>query len=469
MESFSTKRNISLEEFREVEVKLHRFETALEYLSDGIYITDENTVAIYVNKAYEKISSTSRKEFLGKTIYKVIEENLIDSSGTIKAIEKGMQVTMNQVLNNGKIALITSTPIFNKKNNIEYIVTIVRDITELMYLKNKLVKKEMELKTLKKSNDISKDIIYKSKKMEILLDKLTKVAKYDTTIFLKGETGVGKSLIAKFIHNNSNRKHEKFLELNCASIPRSLIESELFGYEEGSFTGASKKGKKGIFEQANGGTLFLDEIGEMPIDMQPKLLTVLQEKKVRPIGSLEEIKIDIRIITATNKNISEMINNKLFREDLYYRLNVIPIEIYPLRERPMDIIPLSIYFINKLKEKYGKEIYLNNKIIDILMDYSWPGNIRELENVIERLFVTSDNTYVSIENLPKEIIKNSNMDKNREFTTLKEATFEVEARLIEKAFLEKGNVKEASKLLGISSSTFVRKRKKYKEKGLIKE
>lgn len=449
------------------EKNLHKLETVVEHLADGVYITDKDTNTICVNLAYERISGTPRKEFLGKTIYQVVDEGLIDSSGTIEAIKLKRAISMQQTLNNGRVALITSTPIFGKDQSIEYIVTIVRDITELINLRNEIIEKENEISKLKEKNNSEYGIVYKSKKTELLIEKIKKVAKYDTTIFITGETGVGKGLFAEYIHNNSNRSEENFVQLNCASIPSTLIESELFGYEKGAFTGASNKGKKGIFEQANRGTLFLDEIAELPLEMQPKLLSVLQDGKIRRIGSEKETDVNVRIIAATNRDIKQMVKEKKFREDLYYRLNVIPIKILPLRERREDIISLVNYFINKLENKYENRIYIDKDVLNIFYKYDWPGNVRELENLMERLFVMCAGNRVTISDIPDYMQNTSLAYKDIDVMPIDKATSIIESHLIKKAYEEAGTVKDAAKLLDIHPSTFVRKRQKYEKEGYI--
>ncbi len=253
-------------------------------------------------------------------------------------------------------------------------------------LSNIILKKEVvELK--KELTGFRREIIYKSEDMKNTLDIVDEVAKSDVTVLITGESGVGKELIAQRIHQKSNRNDNNFIALNCAAIPKELIESELFGHVKGAFTGADKK-KRGKFELANNGTIFLDEIGEMPIELQPRLLRVLQERKVTPVGAEMPVELNIRIIAATNKNLGEEVENKTFREDLYYRLNVFPVEILPLRERKDDIILLLDYFLTKYNSDTTK---FTKEFENYIKNYSWPGNIRELENISQRIAILSKN------------------------------------------------------------------------------
>lgn len=265
----------------------------------------------------------------------------------------------------------------------------------------KIISLSASYNTFKPIQEISTDseFVFKSKKMQETLELVEKVAKTDATVLLSGETGTGKEVIAKLIHRLSNRSKEKFISINCASIPANLLESELFGYEKGAFSGAVKT-YKGKFEQANGGTLLLDEISEMPLELQAKLLRVLQEKVVDKLGSNQSVTIDTRIICTTNKNLTECVKNGYFREDLFYRISVFPILLSPLRERSEDIPYLVDFFIKKYSKKFQKDIQgISNEALEILLNYNWPGNVRELENTIERAIILSKRNLLSKEDI----------------------------------------------------------------------
>ena len=294
------------------------------------------------------------------------------------------------------------------------------------------------------------------------------VARIDSTVVLSGESGVGKEVFAKYIRDNSRRKDAPYVRVNCGAIPESLIESELFGYEKGAFTGANKNGKIGLFEMANKGTIFLDEIGELPLSMQVKLLRVLQEQEIERIGSAKPTKIDVRVIAATNRKLEKMIEEKTFREDLYYRLMVFPINIPSLRERRRDIQPLAEYFLKELNEKYKEKKHFSENCIMILENYQWPGNVRELKNIVERAFIISKDDEITTESIPITDA-NTHMNKyqkNKEKLAvdtdkpLEEAIRELEIIYMDKAFKKYGNVRDAAESLGMSASTFVRKRQK---------
>jgi transcriptional regulator with PAS, ATPase and Fis domain len=291
----------------------------------------------------------------------------------------------------------------------------------------------------------------------------------DFTVMITGESGVGKEVLAKFLHINSHRSKGNFIKVNCGAIPENLIESELFGYERGAFTGASVEGKPGLFEIAHGGTIFLDEIGELPYNMQVKLLRVLQEGEFTRVGGVMPRKADVRVVAATHRNLEEMVNERLFREDLYYRLNVIPILVPPLRERPADILALIRYFLEGINAKYHWQKRFGRDALDALHDYHWPGNIRELKNVVERVVAMSRDDIIACDDLPNKIVAQNRESVMRYLTDivpLEEAVAGVEEALLTKAFEKYGNVRAAAKALGIDASTFVRKRqriRKYRE------
>jgi transcriptional regulator with PAS, ATPase and Fis domain len=300
--------------------------------------------------------------------------------------------------------------------------------------------------------------------MENILQLAAKIADVDSTVFILGESGVGKEVIARFIHKRSHRDKGPFVKINCGAIPETLLESELFGYETGAFTGAKRQGKPGLIEMANEGTLFLDEIGELPLNLQVKLLQVLQEHRLVRIGGIKPITVNIRVIAATNRDIENMVKKGEFREDLFYRLNVVPITIPPLRERRDDIIPLIYHFLEEYNRKYDKAKKISAEAKDILIKYNWPGNVRELENTVERLVVTVEEDVILPHHLPenlKEInipLKVVNVDG---IIPLKDAVEMVERQLLHKAVEQCNSTYDIAKILGVNQSTVVRKIQKY--------
>lgn len=302
------------------------------------------------------------------------------------------------------------------------------------------------------------ELLYGSNKMQRIIDIIYQVAGVNSTILLLGESGVGKSKLAHMIHQVSNRSDKPFMAINCGTIPESLIESELFGYEDGAFTGSKRGGKKGLFEEADTGTVFLDEIAELPMNVQVKLLDVIQENKIRKVGSTKSQTVDLRIIAATNKDIKAMVDQKLFREDLYYRLNVVPLAIPPLRERKEEIPSLVNHFVKKCNQKYGLKVSLSAEMISRLQNYQWPGNIRELENVVERIVVTNSDEWLPGES---HSVPSERSIEVKELIPLKEAKQLLERDLISRAYKKYKTTYKAAEALGVDQSTVAKKIKMY--------
>lgn len=321
----------------------------------------------------------------------------------------------------------------------------------------------------KESSEEETHFIARSPKMNEVMDVVKKVSFVDSTILLLGKSGVGKSMIAKLIHKYSSRSNKNFISVNCGAIPESLMEAEFFGYTHGSFTGGQKGGKKGIFESANGGIVFLDEVGELPINLQVKLLEVLQENCIRPIGSTKTIPIDVRVVAATNQNLLELVHQKKFREDLYYRLNVVPIDIPPLEERAEDIIYLARYFLKQKINKYGIFKSFHPEVEKVFKQYNWPGNVRELENVIERLIITTKENEIQLKHLPSFFHSLSReqiaIDEGNSIVPLKEAKKMVEKELITKAYDLYKSTYKAAEALGVDQSTIAKKLKQFRKEG----
>lgn len=446
----------------------------IECSFDGIYITDGEANTWMINEAYERITGLDSEKLLGENMWTLMERGIISSSGSLLAIAEKRIVTLYQTFSTGKRAMITSTPIFDDDGEVVLVETNVRDLTEICALREQAERDKNELEQRRQLEFI------KEKKVDMVVcDENTiktllladSVAKMDTTVVLCGESGVGKEVFAKYIRDNSRRKDAPYVKVNCGAIPENLIESELFGYEKGSFTGANKNGKIGLFEMADHGTIFLDEIGELPLNMQVKLLRVLQEQEIERIGGTKPIKIDVRVIAATNRNLEKMMEEKKFREDLYYRLMVFPIHIPALRERKKDIEPLAEYFLKELNNRYKGNKHLAENCMMILENYQWPGNVRELKNIVERAFIISQSDEITTESIPITDA-NAHMNKYRKAKEslaidtdipMEEAVKQLEMIYMDKAFEKYGNVRDAAESLGMSASTFVRKRQKYQE------
>jgi transcriptional regulator with PAS, ATPase and Fis domain len=419
------------------------------------------------------------KELIGKNILELEDQGLFTPSVTRQVIEKKKKVSVVQETRTGRKILAVGNPIFNEENQLERIIIASRDITETTRLKTELQEArkiseqyKKELDDFRSKDAFIKKLIYCSPKMEKIMNQVQKIADFSSTVLLNGESGVGKEVIAQAIHQLGKRSQQPFLKLNCGAIPESLLESELFGYAKGSFTGADKNGKDGYFKQADGGILFLDEIGEMPMHLQVKLLRVLQEQEVIPVGSTTPIKVNVQIIAATNKNLAKMVGEGSFREDLFYRLNVIPIRIPPLRERIEDISLLAFHFLQQLNEKYERNYHLTPDAVNVLEFYSWPGNVRELQNIIERLVVSSDHSAIDAEFVSQFLSMGYELKKMRPVVTrvmpLQDAIDYVEEQLIVMAMNQYKTTTKAAKALGISQSSVSRKYQKIQSEKNLK-
>lgn len=435
----------------------------LDSISDAIFIDDAQGFTIWINKASEELYKISRKEIIGKHVSFLENTGIFTPSVARIVMEKKKEVSIIHENKDGKRLLTTGIPIMDKDNNMSKIITTTHDITELINLQNQLESFQNTLSGLNVQEGFN-DIVANSPSMYNVIQLTKRLSDIDSTVLLTGESGVGKGVIAKLLHENGSRREYPFIKVNCGAIPENLIESELFGYESGAFTGSRKDGKKGLFETADKGTIFLDEISELPLNLQVKLLQVIQEREITRVGAVESIPIDVRIISATNNDLMALVHDGKFREDLYYRLNVVPISIPPLRERPEDIIPMIRIFLNQnnIKMKEHKEI--DSKAIAILMKYPWPGNVRELQNIIERLVITTKGTMILPENLPSFIYENTSGIENSAISAgknLKDALDHAERDILLKAQEQYKTTRAMAKALGVSQPTIVRKLQKY--------
>ena len=453
-----------LEEIRRIKLENYDLNCALEFSSDSIHITDGEGTVLRVNSVFEEYTGVKREDVVGKNVRYAEAEQIYVPSVVRLCINERRKLTMIQrTLKTGSEndAVTTSNPIFDDEGNIFRVISNARPLKYLSLIYDYYT--SMQNAPLKISSGI--ELSSKAPKMKELLSTVVHIAKTSSGILITGESGTGKTLLARYIHENSTRSKNRFIELNCASIPESLIESELFGYEAGAFTGASPQGKPGLIELAHKGTLFLDEIGDMPLSLQAKLLQVIQSKCITHVGGSEEIPVDIRIISATNKNLEEMVHEGSFRQDLYYRLNIIPLELPPLRQRKEDIPDLIDTFIEKFNHTYKKETLLSRMAYTQLVNYSWPGNIRELENLIERLIATNRDGYIQEEELPDNIRYDNliyGISKIQEGKhTLPGLLEEVEKRIVSYAYQKYKNSYKVAEVLGISQSGANRKIMKY--------
>ncbi|WP_066369115.1 sigma 54-interacting transcriptional regulator [Neobacillus fumarioli] len=457
---------------------LREITTDLEAIVDSIY--DEVLVVDGHGKII-RVSNRSTLNLWGINPQTVIGENILDleekgwfkPSVTRKVIEQRKKVSIVQHNRFGRKILAVGNPVFNQQNELERIVIASRDITAVKKLEEELEEAKTLKEKYRKEIDIlkkvhqgnRKQIIYQSEQMKNLMFEVEMVARVESTVTIYGESGVGKELIAHAIHQLSPRAEKPFIKINCGSIPENLLESELFGYEKGAFTGALSHGKKGLFELANEGTLFLDEIGEMPLNLQVKLLRAIQEREILKIGASKPIPINIRIITATNKNLEEMTAAGTFREDLFYRIHVIPLFIPPLRERVEDIEPLVYHFLEYYNEKFLTKKHFSEDAMEMMKAYQWPGNIRQLQNVMERAMVVTAGQMITANDLVKILEKrkeNQNPVEVHTIIPLHEAVLNTEKQLLQLALIKYKTLTKAAEVLEVSQPTISRLYKKLK-------
>lgn len=449
----------------------------LSTIYDQILVVNEKGVLLRVSGSLIKdFWETDKEQLIGINLIELEDEGTFFAEIVKQVIEKKKKISVTQESQSGKTVLAVGNPVFSKKGKLERIVIALRDITETLLLKEELrhVKKvsqkyKKELEDLKERKDYNpnRQLIYASEKIDKLMRYIKKISNVSSTVLLTGESGVGKEVFARTIHELGPRNNKPFIKVNCGAIPEQLLESELFGYEKGAFTGANSKGKPGYFQMANKGILFLDEIGELPLNLQVKLLRVLQERELMPIGGTEIVKIDIQIIAGTNKNLEEMVEKKEFREDLFYRLHVLPVHIPPLRERSEDIPLLSLHFLQKFNDKYERSNQLSQDALDLLESYAWPGNVRELQNIIERLSVTTEEELIDAEQILPLLKKGKNGIGQRRISKippLREAIKSLEEQLIINAMEVYKTTSEAGRALGVSQSTISRKYNEIQER-----
>lgn len=458
------------ERIKELDKSNRELDAIIESSFDGIYITDKFGNTLKTNSAIERITGIPKHYYIGKNINHLIKRGILEQSVTLKVMEQKRSVSVVQQNFNQKETLMTGNPIFNEEGEIEKIVTNIRDLSELNQLNKELKKVQQlnekykeELDRLKSFAIQDPDIILKSDKMIEIYQMIDRLANFDTTILVLGETGVGKDVLVRYLYRSSDRfKEGQLIKVNCGAIPNELLESELFGYEGGAFSGANRTGKVGMFELAHNGMLFLDEVGEMPMDLQVKLLRAIQEKEIMRVGGTKTKRVDVRLVAATNRDLKEMVKRGTFREDLYYRLNVVPIFVPPLRERRADILPLVHYFLELYKKKYSVEKVLDQKISNFFYQFDWPGNVRELSNLLERLILTVPNEYVSINDLPDEYQKStSDEEVVLEEVSLREIVEQAEKIALKKALLKYKTTYQIAEKLQTSQATVFRKLQKY--------
>lgn len=449
----------------------------IDGISMGIWITDEKGVVLIINQTCVETGGYPKEEIIGKTTEELLESGyILHESSVLNAIRTGEKASIVQGIGIGGNILATSVPLYTN-GKIDIVVCAEKNITDVVKLQNLLASQKKEQLLLRSELDsikekmrmertIEDEMIAESQYMLHIMQIASDIGPMDSTVIISGESGVGKEMVANRIVQQSKRADGPFVTVNCSAIPETLMESEFFGYEKGAFTGADVRGKIGLFEQADKGTIFLDEIGEVPIQMQGKLLRVIQEGVIRRIGAEEEKKIDVRIIAATNRNLKNEMLEGNFRQDLYYRLNVFPIEIPPLRERKEDIAPLARHFLNKINERYRMNKSITQGAIVELEKYDWPGNVRELGNIIERLALNGHSDVISTMQVSRFLTAETSVTGEEKKGKLWNGNLgdlvgEYEKHILMDVLEDSSSATQAARKLGIDKSTMLRKMKKY--------
>jgi PAS domain S-box-containing protein len=445
-------------ELEELQELCKRLNLIINAKFDEITIADRNGVFVDVQRQCEENFGIPEGDLIGKSAYELEQKGVFSKSVTLRVLQEKRKISMIQNTAAGKRLMVTGIPEFDDQGNVIGVINVSQDITGLEQIQQKLLETEEMLEwfkeALRKEQAVENpNMVANSKEMIRVLNLIRQVANVEASILMLGETGVGKSFLARFIHQISDRREKPFVQINCGAIPETLLESELFGYEAGAFTGADRRGKKGLME-----------VAEIPLHLQVKLLNVLQDRTFYKIGGTNPLQVKARFISATNKDIKKLVAEGKFREDLYYRLNVVPIEIPPLRKRTEDLPILIRYFLDKFNEKYRACKQLSSDAYQLLCDYDWPGNIRELENTMERIVITSQKSVIEKDDL-LEMIKPQVQTSFEitEIVPLKEAVEEIERQLLQKAMAKYKTTRAAAKALKVNQSTVVKKLKKLRQ------
>lgn len=470
--------------FKNTHLTLDQIIPILNVITDAVFIDDADGICRWCNDACEEMYNIEYDEIVGRHVEDLEKSGIFTPSVTRRVLEEKREITIIHENRFGRRLLTTGSPVFvpitsgewvaagegRYSRTIAFVLTTSRDITQISNLQEQPDTSGSALLKARKL-DVPEDIdtsliVSESEAMNNVMALTKKLASVNTTVLITGESGVGKGLIARQLHEEGVRWKKPFVTVNCGAIPDNLIESELFGYVAGAFTGSRSGGKQGLFEAAQDGTIFLDEISELPLNLQVKLLQVIQERQITPVGGTKPIPVDVRIISATNRNLEELVKEGRFREDLYYRLNVVPINVPALRERPADIIPLIQMNIARCNRELGETKSISPDALSILLKYPWPGNIRELQNIIERLVITTSHNVIT-ENDIFIFIKEAAEDNKTDYgdTSLAAALERAEKEILSRALENYKSTRAIARVLKVSQPTIVRKLNKY---GLVK-
>ena len=437
-------------------------------IADGICIVNAQGIVTQINKCYTDITEITEEEIVGRPMQEMLDRGYFSDAVSLEVLAKKEKISaMSTIHKNNKKVLLVGTPFFDENNQVVKVITVMRNMTELIQLQEELESAEKKKRQYKEQLNSLKRItetglIGKDPSLLHVKELIDYVAQTDATVLITGETGSGKEVVAREIFKKSKRKDGPYVKVNGSAIPENLLESELFGYVKGAFTGADKKDKKGLFEIADRGTILLDEISEMPLKLQTKILRVLQEKELTRVGGTESIKIDVRVIASTNKGLEEMVAQNQFRADLYYRLNVFPIRLPSLRDRKSDIPELAAAFLTKFNRIYEKNKSFSPQALAALTEYEWPGNVRELENIVERMAIISSGSVMGRKDVEHIIYMGDKTPPEKEKPNiaeigLKKAVQAYEREILEEVLKEYGNSYAAAEVLKTTQPTIVRK------------
>ena len=462
---------------------LKHIEQVLEAVQDGIWISDDQSVCLYVNRKYEELTGFSRESMMGRKATSILAQGIFDVIVNPEVISSERPVSKMQKLSNGKYLSVDGYPIFDSSGKCIMCISFVRDVSMLRAMEEKLAHQRDVLDRLISINNTSDILtaedgsnILISPTMRTFLTKVRRMARTDVSILILGETGVGKDVMAQRIHSLSDRSNKPFIKVDCGSISPSLIEAELFGYVSGAFSGADKRGRVGLIEAASGGTVFFDEVGELPLQLQTRLLRFLQEGVVLPVGANTPKKVDVRVIAATNKDLKKAVESGEFRSDLYYRLKIAVLNIPPLRSRREDILPLAKFFFQNFCRRYNRDIEISEEVYPLLMEYDWPGNVRELKNLMQEMAITCPDSVLSAAHFslgkvyrPESAASDVSapefdFDSGKDYHDIMR---ELESRMLHAAIKKhSGNMAAAARMLGMDRSTIFRKIKDLEKHGL---
>ncbi len=445
-----------------------QIEAILQAMSDGLWICDAEPCLLWINEACEQLNNIRAADVCGRRVSELLAIGNFDHDATSQVLRQRRPVAINQRVKSGRTLLVNAVPVFDADGEIAYVVGTERDLTDLNSLRDELDqtreitrKISSELLALKLRDSRLSDIVAESDELRRVLDTALKLSQFDSTVLLTGPSGTGKTMVAKLLHEQSARKPHPLLSLNCGALPESLLEAELFGYADGAFTGAQAGGKPGLVEAADSGTLFLDEIDALSLDVQVKLLTFLDTQSFIRVGDTRLRQVDVRVIAATNKDLARRVEQSAFRQDLFFRLNVVPVELPPLAARRADIQPLVWRALERLNQRYGTEKTVNRDALELLCRYDYPGNVRELQNILERSFVLSDSESIGPHDLPVELRQSAGSSLPMGNGTLADAVCAVEYDVLSRACQRLGRQVDIARELGVSQATIARLLRKH--------